>query len=1012
MPYQGVLLMILLGCVVALFLVGRKYKKKYFRSLDLLIFLVRNKRLSPEEYKLAVGEYPPPEIIISPQPVAENRNSSETPPVEEARVIQEETPTRPALALNSMLFIGGLFVVLAGAIFATTTWLYLPDILRTVIICSVSFVFFAVSAIAKRLFKIIQTAVAFYTIGVFFLPIGVLTIGYFSLLGRYFSLDGAGRFWLYCAASLFLCLACLIGSIKYRLRYFTEVFFFGITATFLFFLEAFTLPIVIVTLLLYAYAALLIGIGIWAKKANTTASPFSHIVEALPLFSLSNALVIAAVACILSDGGVWMAMGTIILSLFFLTEFFHGRKDRSGGNVLLLVLTYGLYFLQYIEMVINNGYTWTKQLVLFGTLVILVYIGYRERRRAFLALSMIPCVTLLWGLTYLGIPKILSNGCTVSLLLALLLVLLSYLDKKLSLSPRTAASDVIVVISLCLSVAVDWVFAFSNNGSHPPRENPLYGSILSLLLLAAALFFFLFEKTKRKISAVMGVMLPLVLLLSYIPVHYLLPADRLSGYILVLFYFALCIMGILFSILGRNNKQASLVDTSILIALCLTGPIFCALRIFDEGKPYPLFLLLLSLYLAARLYMKGRGNDPVWDKKARYIESLLLGLSTYTAVIVASSDWFLVHTSYILVLWASVAAILFCAAGILLGRAGKLPLGFTYLQKVGAYGLTLFSVLLPLTYQNHFSLYLLLVGILILILAAWAEYLSGYAYLAAWISPLSLTALVNIYLSATPNTHSNFSRKLALTALVILFLLAGRLIHKKVIAQLSGKEKRRYVIDWISISAIFPLGLIFIYSLSESTLSLPCILMSLYILSFWGRIDGQKSKQNIATAAAAFLFLSLWGQPFVTLSDHLFTYVSLILFVGYFVFLRWVIWKNHAKTLDMLVFISACISLFVLANLALLSGKISDALVIGIVALLMMSLSFVCKRKKWFILSTLTILLLAIYMTRSFWTHIAWWIYLLAAGLLLIGLAAANEIMKQKGISLKKSATHIFHDWS
>lgn len=510
----------------------------------------------------------------------------------------------------------------------------------------------------------------------------------------------------------------------------------------------------------------------------------------------------------------------------------------------------------------------------------------------------------------------------------------------------------------------------------------------------------------------MGIMLPLVFLLAYIPVHFLLPASSMFGYILVLFYFALCGMGILFSLFGRNNKQAALVDISTLIVLCLTGPIFCALRIFDEGKPYPLFLLLLSLYLAVRLYMKEWDKDHVRDKMPRYMESMLFGLSAYAAVIIASSDWFLVHTSYILVLCASVAATLFCAAGILLRRAGKLPLGFTYLQNVGAYGLTLFSILLPMTYQKHVSLYLLLAGILILCLAAWAEYLSRYADLTAWISPLSLTALLNIYFSTTTSTHSNFSRKLALTALVLLFLLVGRLIHKKVMMVIPEKEKRRYSIDWISISAIFPLWLIFLCCLSESSLSLPYILMALYILSFWGRINGQKSKQSLATAAAAFLFLSIWSQPFVTLSDHLYTYASLVLFVGYFLSLRWVIWKNHAKTLDILVFISACISLFVLANQALLSEKISDALVIGIIAFLMMSLSFVCKRKKWFILSSLTILLLAIYMTRAFWTHIAWWIYLLAAGLLLIALAAANEIMKQKGISLKKSAKHIFHDWS
>ena len=69
------------------------------------------------------------------------------------------------------------------------------------------------------------------------------------------------------------------------------------------------------------------------------------------------------------------------------------------------------------------------------------------------------------------------------------------------------------------------------------------------------------------------------------------------------------------------------------------------------------------------------------------------------------------------------------------------------------------------------------------------------------------------------------------------------------------------------------------------------------------------------------------------------------------------------------------------------------------------------KLKKWFILSTVTLLIFTVYMTRSFWASIAWWVYLLAVGLILIGLAAANEISKQSGSSLFGKTKGFFREW-
>ena len=1097
MPYGiSLILMLLLALFVVLYLTGHKYKVKYDKAIDLLRFLVKYRRISPEEYKAAIGVFPPPDTTSqSPDnptetPIAEAAlvpdagltersaipNEALAGPSSEASTTEsqsnkqpekpdnrETSPTdRSVFSLNIMLVTGVLFVVLAGTIFATTTWLYLPDIIRMIIICSVSLLFFAASSVAQRLLKIRKTAVALYSIGAFFLPIAVLSVGYFALIGHYFSLAGEGRFWLFSVASLLLCVASLVGSVKYLSRYFTEFFLYCITVTVICVLEAFALPTTIIILLLYAYAALLIGIAYKAQSLATVSSRFSHIAKSIPLFSLTNSIVIAAAGCILSDGGTAMALGTVILSFLFLTDLFRGRKYNPGVYYFSIVLTAGifmlitdgafihyllaalvsiilvtstgcmsifpanmqkvfvrvstimaciLYLAQYVQMIISDGFTWRQILVISGILVVLVFIGYHERRRLFLAMASIPAVTLLWGLVSLGFPKLLSYGCTVALLLAVLFVILGYLDRKLALSPRTVMSDVVVAISLCLCVLVDWVRAFSTTGSNPPRPAPLYGSIVALLLLAAALCFFIFEKKKNKVSAVMGVILPVALLVIYIPVHFLLPADRASGYILVAFYFALCVMGIGLILLGNHNKKASLVEISFLIILCLTAPLFCALRIFGEAKPYPLFPLFLCIYLAVRLQMQAKIEKETRNKTAHIAGSFGFGFAAYCFAYIASYDWFSVRESFVSFLIVSIVATFFCLTGIILSRSGNLPRGLSHLSRIGAYGLTLLSFLLTLTFQANDSLYLIIMGALILCLAAAAEYQFGYDNLTAWIQPLCLAVMTFQYFVNPENAHENARLIYALSILVILFLLAGRILHRRVFSMITGQGKNKYSIDFISTSAVIPLLILTYYCQFEAKMSMAYLLMALYIFSFRGRIGGQKTKQYVTTAAVAFLFLAIWLQPIITIPGPLFAYWSALLFVGYFLVLRYVVWKTNIKTMDILVYLSVCITFFALGIRALLSGKLSDALVIGILSFVMMSLSFICKRKKWFFLSSLTILLLAIYMTRSFWTSIAWWVYLLAVGILLIGLAAANEIMKQRGISLKDSTKRIFHTW-
>jgi hypothetical protein len=68
-------------------------------------------------------------------------------------------------------------------------------------IAFVSLLFYGMAYISNKILKIERTSFAFIVLGSLFLPIFILSIGWFNLLGPYFSFYGEGRFILGAAGS-------------------------------------------------------------------------------------------------------------------------------------------------------------------------------------------------------------------------------------------------------------------------------------------------------------------------------------------------------------------------------------------------------------------------------------------------------------------------------------------------------------------------------------------------------------------------------------------------------------------------------------------------------------------------------------------------------------------------------------------------------------------------------------------------------------------------------------------
>ncbi|MCI9147340.1 MAG: hypothetical protein HFG73_03595 [Hungatella sp.] len=145
-------------------------------------------------------------------------------------------------ALGTMaLIMGVVFIVLAGLIFATTTWHVLPDICKACLVLACAVLFFAASVLAVKVFSIPRTGNAFYILGSIFLFLSVMAAAYFRLLGAEFVLDGKNRWIVLWAGSAVSVLAFFAGIKRFGDKLYTQACLWGMSVNLFFMAKAFSM---------------------------------------------------------------------------------------------------------------------------------------------------------------------------------------------------------------------------------------------------------------------------------------------------------------------------------------------------------------------------------------------------------------------------------------------------------------------------------------------------------------------------------------------------------------------------------------------------------------------------------------------------------------------------------------------------------------------------------------------------------------------------------------------------
>lgn len=138
------------------------------------------------------------------------------------------------------------------------------------------------------------------------------------------------------------------------------------------------------------------------------------------------------------------------------------------------------------------------------------------------------------------------------------------------------------------------------------------------------------------------------------------------------------------------------------------------------------------------------------------------------------------------------------------------------------------------------------------------------------------------------------------------------------------------------------------------------------------------------------LEFAAFEQPFFKVPAEIKTeWCCLLLALG-IVVLR-VVWYDKKKIIEMVCFVLTCTLMVPLLLYDIVAGELINVMLLGITGVVMLLVGVCRNNQKYAILATIILLLMVIYITRNFWLSIAWWVYLFAAGLVLVLLAIKKE---------------------
>ncbi|MFD1019143.1 hypothetical protein [Thalassobacillus hwangdonensis] len=319
------------------------------------------------------------------------------------------------------LILGVVLLLISGLVVATTNWDQMGAGLKVISISFISIFFLGLSVISSKFLKIEKTAFAFLTLGSLLIPVVVLAIGYFELLGSYLSIFGEGRELLGLIGTLLPLPLYVRNGHRHQSR-----LFIWISYLFLSFSVGFGIAALEVSVDVF-YLGIMIfnGLLLYGYHRFNQNERWKLFMKELPIFAQLNLIVSTMLMLFLFKSEVFYSFNVLLTAVIYMAMVFvYDRKEYQF--VFSALFAYGAYqltehsFLQQVDLVVY---------AIIGT----AFLGFAVAsgkhdyiRRMFRYISAVISFAAFLYITYQGILLRTETDQSLLLLIAYLVIALNY----------------------------------------------------------------------------------------------------------------------------------------------------------------------------------------------------------------------------------------------------------------------------------------------------------------------------------------------------------------------------------------------------------------------------------------------------------------------------------------------------------------------------------------------------------------------------------------------------------
>ena len=1022
------------------------------------------------------------------------------------------------------LNIGVIFLLIGGLFVATSNWNTMTGLMKSSSIAIVSLLFYGIALISKRILHIEKTAFAFTVLGSLFLPIFILSLGWFGLLGPYLSLKGGGGYLLGLLGSLlsltvYILFAKILGS-----RLFVWFAFVSITIGAAFLLAAMHLKVDFFYLGMVLFDVVFI---LAFQRVKNIASLELFRNEFIPYIQV-NLILTTLFMLILFNNDVLYSFNVLLTAAIYLSMIYvTGRKEyhfiftamlafgvyqlvensflQNAGSMVYALVAFGFVFVPKAidqKFSLERAFQYTSAVVsglafiyisLEGILLragqpsVVLLISYMIMAANLIYLSnniprlIFPYLSSLFLLSgiYEGVSLLTGPFEEINLGLRIFITgfilffifgsirLMKYVEKIRYAAVEVGLSTMAIVLALSVFFQLWWelgvmllltavsAYLFHKYQDRRVLKEAAYwilpsalglsivalgeeSSVNSLLYrselgesfhFAAGTFIVLissmiWRKVSKHTFARSSLFVSQALYTIAIIHAIVSPINHTWGQPLVMtagigmyshfyrmirtkwipYFISITTLFCYFSVLNPITEKIALsqqfhslvpagsgivllviaglyrkVNSDLEAAFAWGGHLILPIALVFTCFKYPVdsiysFIIALAGYAVSAIFALTE-----WKKKV----FLYGGFTALFLVILTGMDRInhQLHGQYSFPITSLLLLVFFLSVG----EAYKRRATF-YSVPFSLIGIASMMSVYPYNFLAYIVTCLYVIGILF------------YLHKVKW-GILGVVPIILAFMATVEYTYFNKwadSEKLLVFAVIgIVLLYVGKFLYKKLFEP--SQKLFKINLDGYTIAA--PLYFVYMYSFELQSLwfnALPGLLIAIAIWLQRKRVPAEYA-HFLTIAAGGYLLqpyyamITLIHIPSLWLREvYVFPCILLIIFI------RRSLKEKYSDVVKLLQWVVLVGVSLILIQDALASHTIYDAIILGSLSLVLMLAGMYTQIKSYFFVGAFVLLLNLFLQTRPYWGNMPWWVYLLAAGLILISIASFNEWHKQK----------------